>query len=337
MKVGIDVSKWDTKIDWSKYDWDFAFIKVSEGTVIDPMFDSHWISARGNTQRGGYHFFRAFVDPRQAAQRFIEYLNGDMGELPPVLDLESANGIEKKTVVSRALTWLKEYERMTNVRPIVYISEGFIAEIELYKYPDFEDYDLWLAQYPFDLIYDGYTESDRTQKLKSILDNPLSLRIPRSPAPFKKIKYLQWTAKGNPLDVPGYYIGIGSKKAVDLNFELNEEETPMPTTQEGTIQGALLAPSTKLNIRDAASATAKDLGDLFSGDRVYGTVSGGWMKLTKIIRTNGTVENITGYASATYMTLRDVPVDPPPPTERTITGGVINFSDGTTQELIPKP
>lgn len=340
MRKGVDVSLWDPKMDWSKYTWDFAFIKVSEGTVIDPLVDYHWVNAKGYTQRSGYHFFRAFVDPRQAAQKFIDYLKGDMGELPPVLDLESTNGIEVKTVVSRALTWLLDYKRITGVKPIVYSSPSFINEIELFKYPDFAEYDLWLATYPFDNIYTGYTEADRAQKLKSILDNPASLNIPPAPAPFKKIKYFQWTAKGNPKDVPGYYTGTGSKKAVDFNFELdNEELPPMPTTiQEGTIQGYLLAPQTKLNIRDAASATARDLGDLFNGDKVIGVVLGGWMKFTKIIRANGDIENFTGFASATYMTLRDVSdTEPPTPTERTITGGIINFSDGTNEELIPKP
>lgn len=342
MKRGIDVSKWDPKIDWSQYTWDFAFIKVSEGTVIDPLLDYHWVNAKGYTQRSGYHFFRAFVDPRQAAQRFIEYLDDDLGELPPVLDLEAANNIDKRTVVSRALTWLMEYERMTNVKPIVYISEGFIDEIELFKYPDFGEYDLWLAQYPFDFIYAGYTEADREKKLKSILDNPTSLRIPPTPKPFKRIKYFQWTAKGNPKDVPGYYTGTGSKKAVDFNFELDEQELPpMPTIiQEGTVQGYLLAPLTKLNIRDAASATARDLGDLFDGDKVYGVVTGGWMRFDKIIRVNGTTEDFAGYASATYMTLRNLdepPTPTPTPTERTITGATVRFSDGTTQELISKP
>lgn len=336
MRKGIDVSKWDPKMDWSKYTWDFAFIKVSEGTVIDPMFDSHWVKADGYTERSGYHFFRAFVDPRQAAQRFIEYLDGDMGELPPVLDLESTNGIDARTVCSRALAWLLEYKRVTGVKPIVYSSPSFIGEVDLWG--NFAEYDLWLATYPFDNIYTGYTETDRTQKLKSILDNPASLSIPPAPAPFKKIKYFQWTAKGNPKDVPGYYTGTGSKKAVDINFELEEEEEPMPTIiKEGTIQGYLLAPITKLNIRDAASATARDLGDLFDQDKVIGVVSGGWMRFDKIIRANGAIENFTGYASATYMTLRDVPNVDPVPTERTITGGIINFSDGTTQELIVKP
>lgn len=336
MKKGIDVSKWDPKMDWSKYDWDFAFIKVSEGTVIDPLFDFHWVNAKGHTQRSGYHFFRAFVDPRQAAQRFIEFLKGDMGELPPVLDLESTNNIDARTVCSRALTWLLEYKRSTGVKPIVYTSKSFIDEVQLWD--NFAEYDLWLAQYPFDLIYEGYTEADRTLKLKSILDNPLSLRIPPTPKPFKKIKYFQWTAKGSPFDVPGYFTGTGSKKAVDFNFELDTEE-PMPEIiKEGTVQGALLAPSTKLNIRDAASATARDLGDLFDGDRVYGVVLGGWMRLTKIIRVNGIVELITGYASAAYMTLRDVPVEPPIPTpDKTITGATVRFNDGTTVEMIVKP
>lgn len=222
MRKGIDVSKWDTRMDWSKYDWEFAFIKVSEGSVIDPQFDAHWLGARGRTQRGGYHFFRAYVNPAFAVGRFVEYLDGDPGELPPVLDLEAMDGIDKRTVVSRALTWLIECERILGIRPIVYTSPGFISDVQLYLYPDFADYELWLATYPYDKIYEGYTEADRAAKIKSILNNPALLRIPPVPKPFKKIHYYQWTAKGSPFDVPGYYTGTGHKQAVDFNFQLEE-------------------------------------------------------------------------------------------------------------------
>lgn len=224
MKKGIDISLWDpTANNWSQYTWDFLFVKVSEGYSIDKKFDVHWIKSKGRTLRGGYHFFRAFVDPREAARRFLGYLDGDLGELPPVLDLESTNNIEVKTVVSRALTWLIECEYRTGITPMIYSRTSFLTgpnSLHIEKYPDFARYPLWLAVYPYDKLYDGYTEVDRTRKIKSILENPSYLPIPKIPKPFVDMPYIQWTSKGNPFDVPGYYTGVGHKEAVDFNFQL---------------------------------------------------------------------------------------------------------------------
>lgn len=230
MKKGIDISLWDPPgNNWSQYTWDFLFVKVSEGYVIDPKFDIHWLKSRGHTNRGGYHFFRAFVDPREAARRFLSYLDGDIGELPPVLDLEATNDIDVRTVVSRALTWLIECEKRSGITPIVYSGLNFIKNVlKLQLYPDFSRYPLWLAVYPYDTIYEGYTEEDRARKLKSILDAPHFLPIPPIPKPFVQMPYIQWTAKGSPYDVPGYYIGINHKKAVDFNFQLEPVSIPLP-------------------------------------------------------------------------------------------------------------
>jgi hypothetical protein len=321
MRKGIDASKWDHKFDWSLYDWSFVFLKVSEGSVIDPLFSTHWSGARGRTKRGGYHFFRAYVNPAFAVGKFVEYLDGDPGELPPVLDLEARDGVDKRTTVSRALTWLIECEKLLHIRPIVYISEGFTNELELYNYPDFADYELWLAQYPYDLIYQGYTEAMRDAKLKSILANPSLLRIPPTPKPFKVFRYYQWTAKLKPEDVPGAYTGTGAKLAIDGNFEINttpdpQPEEPMPETiKEGTVSRAKLGTATVLQIRSSAGVQtnpSNDIGDLHAGDRVFGRiVSAVWIEFDRIIRVNGVIENTHGFASAQYMDVRDVPVEPP--------------------------
>src|SRR5687768_9508173 len=93
--IGADFAKYDGGgnlpyhvLAWDQYTWDFAFIKASEGTVIDPLFREQWAAARGNAVRGAYHFFRPFVDPILAVTTFLDYLDGDRGELPAVLDLE---------------------------------------------------------------------------------------------------------------------------------------------------------------------------------------------------------------------------------------------------------
>src|SRR5688572_28589158 len=103
---GIDVSYYDDIVNWSLYDNDFAFIKVSEGTVIDKVFREQWRNAKGHTIRGAYHYFRPFVDPRLAAQKVAEYLDGDLGELPLALDLETTDS--RGDVIARALSFIEE-------------------------------------------------------------------------------------------------------------------------------------------------------------------------------------------------------------------------------------
>lgn len=123
--------------------------------------------------------------------------------------------------------------------------------------------------------------------------------------------------------------------------EPDPTEDPMPEIiKEGTVSALKLGGTPHLNIRDGAGGSGlfNDIGNLYPRDRVYGwIVSAVWLEFNKIIRANGAIENVHGFASAQYMDVRDVPIEPPAPTERTVTGGLVRFSDGTTQELIVKP
>ena len=69
----------------------FAFIKATEGgDRFDDRFREHWRGARAaGIPRGAYHFFRANVDAKKQANKFIDYVRSmsDTAELPPVLDL----------------------------------------------------------------------------------------------------------------------------------------------------------------------------------------------------------------------------------------------------------
>lgn len=230
MLSSIDVSTWDggappltIPVDWQAYaraGWMPAFIKVSEGLYIDRMFRIQWEAARNRVHRSGYHFFRPFVDPVAAADSFLAFLGDDRGELPPVLDLEARDGMDAGIVAQRALTWLGTYTKRTGDRPIVYSSPGFLGDIAAGNYPQFAEYKLWLAAYS----YDRWSVEARTAKIKRVLTGQDPF-IPYSPipAPFTRITFQQWTAFGNPLDVPGYYTGDASKEAVDFNFYLGAD------------------------------------------------------------------------------------------------------------------
>ena len=76
---GIDVSYWDSGIDWPKVratGQRFVFAKATEGdSYADPTFDDNWRGAKtAGLLRGAYHFFRSNLDPKKQANKFIDYV-----------------------------------------------------------------------------------------------------------------------------------------------------------------------------------------------------------------------------------------------------------------------
>jgi GH25 family lysozyme M1 (1,4-beta-N-acetylmuramidase) len=136
------------------------FTKATEGDFYaDPTFDDNWLGAKKTgVLRGAYHFFRANVDAKRQAGKFIDYVRtmNDNGELPPVLDLETHDGQSKDRIISRARTWLDEVEKAFGKKPIIYSGQYFLQDhfSEAGGGPPSwaKDYPLWLAQYPFNYI-----------------------------------------------------------------------------------------------------------------------------------------------------------------------------------------
>ena len=164
---GIDVSYWDAGIDWPKVratGQRFVFVKATEGDFhSDQTFAANWSGAKtAGLLRGAYHFFRANVDGKKQATRFIDYVKSvnDNGELPPVLDLESNDGQKKEKVIERAKIWLDLVEAAFNKKPIIYSGQYFLQDYfsEAGGGPPVwaKDYPLWLAQYP-----NNYTEGSQ--------------------------------------------------------------------------------------------------------------------------------------------------------------------------------
>ena len=156
---GIDVSYWDSGIDWPKVratGQRFMFTKATEGDFYaDPTFAANWSGAKAaGLLRGAYHFFRANVDPKKQAKKYIDYVKKvkDDGELPPVLDLETHDGQRNDKIISRAKTWLDEVEKAFGKKPIIYSGQYFLQDhfSEAGGGPPkwAKDYPLWLAQYP---------------------------------------------------------------------------------------------------------------------------------------------------------------------------------------------
>ena len=183
MIKGIDISHWQDIIDWfaipDKYK--FAFIKATEGTgFIDNKFSRNWLRSKGKP-RGAYHFWRYAFDGTKQAEHFFDIVSatGDLGELPPVVDLEDTRSPKGGDIVLRMRQMLQRTEELFGKRPIIYTAQWWWNSWTLSN-TGFGDYDLWVAHY-----------------------RPAWLN-PYLPAGWADWQIWQHSSKGNVLGVQGY-------------------------------------------------------------------------------------------------------------------------------------
>src|ERR1700736_548106 len=152
---GIDVSRYQQKIDWSAVaasGIQFCFIKATEGSCdVDAAFRRHWEAASAaGIIRGAYHFFRPQIPIATQADLFVRTLGQlQPGDLPPVLDLEGTAGwivIPTADRAPLALQMLEAIESRLGATPIIYMSPWFASDM-LQSTPAFARFPIWIAQY----------------------------------------------------------------------------------------------------------------------------------------------------------------------------------------------
>jgi lysozyme len=151
---GIDVSKYQNSIDWESVkdmkvgnvQLSFAFIKATEGLGNeDAYFRRNWKKAKdAGLARGAYHFFLATKSGKAQAENFINSVELEPGDLPPVLDIEQTYGISADRLRERAREWLQTIQDYYHVQPIIYTNVDFYKQ---YLKDDFDGYPLWVAHY----------------------------------------------------------------------------------------------------------------------------------------------------------------------------------------------
>ena len=150
---GIDVSKWQGKIDWASVraaGTQFAFIKATEGgDHVDERFIENWWGAkRAGVPRGAYHFTYWCRPAHEQAEWFKRNVPQDADALPPVLDLEW-NGhsvtcpkkVPREQAIAMTRTLLREMEAHTGKRPVIYTDITFHKEV---LEGEFDDYPFWI-------------------------------------------------------------------------------------------------------------------------------------------------------------------------------------------------
>lgn len=146
---GIDVSYWQGNIDWDAVatDVDFAIVRVSDAFYEDPDFEVNWNGARdAGLVRGTYQFFRPSQSGSAQAELLLRKVGAfDNDDLPPVLDIETTDGVSSSQVADEMWEWLDTVESETGVIPMIYTSPGLWPS--MVGNADFSDYHLWVAHW----------------------------------------------------------------------------------------------------------------------------------------------------------------------------------------------
>lgn len=151
---GIDVSRYQRRINWTMVKQmrvdsiriGFCFMKATEGIgMVDEQYRRNWKKSKEvNMVRGAYHYFIPYKSGKAQAENFIETVDLEPGDLPPVLDLETLSGSNVKEMQQNAKEWLTTIEDYYKVKPIIYTG------VDFYKRNlngAFDSYPLWAAHY----------------------------------------------------------------------------------------------------------------------------------------------------------------------------------------------
>ena len=130
MVNGIDISAFQPNVSFTQVHgagYSFVYIKATESTgYASPNFNDQWHGAQAaGMLRGGYHFFDFNADPTAQAKHFLANCPPADGALPPMLDLETTDGVPPANEnVQNVATFLHVVEQATGVRCVLYINYG---------------------------------------------------------------------------------------------------------------------------------------------------------------------------------------------------------------------
>jgi GH25 family lysozyme M1 (1,4-beta-N-acetylmuramidase) len=128
---GIDVSVYQGTIDWHKVaaaGVEFSFIRAAYGiSHVDSKFAGNWSGARAaGVLRGAYHFFREDEDPVMQADLFLDTMGPlEDDDLPPAIDVETADGQSAATIVANVGAWIGRVKQATGRTPVIYSGKYF--------------------------------------------------------------------------------------------------------------------------------------------------------------------------------------------------------------------
>lgn len=182
--VGFDVSEYQGNIQWDQvktvedtFALSFVFIRATAGKDrVDRKFAANWKQAKANGLiRGAYHYYRPNENSIKQAELFIQTVQLQKGDFPPVLDIENLPKTQSIDSMKVGLKrWLKKVEEHYNVKPIIYSGERYYKD---FLKDDFKEYPFWIANYNFfvenikdDWLFWQFTEKGTVHGIEGPVD-----------------------------------------------------------------------------------------------------------------------------------------------------------------------
>lgn len=148
---GIDVSNYQGDIDFAQVrssGIEAVYIKAGEGgNMTDPFFLQNYERASAADMIVGFYYYvTAFTTAEAAeqAQHFYELIRDKNFSARPAMDYESFSNPDIAAINAIGLTFLRELERLSGVRPMIYSDA---SDAQTIWSNDFSIYPLWIADY----------------------------------------------------------------------------------------------------------------------------------------------------------------------------------------------
>ncbi len=223
----IDVSWYERVVDWKVANPRPSMIipRATYGERIDTEFENHWKQCMDlNIRRGAFHYLFATPllrgqTPQQSigdqAENFVTQVrkNGFTPQDTIWMDWETQGnekapgGLKLQALIKQ---WLDHVERELGIRPGIYSRKDQLERMMfLTRMPAWiNDYDHWLAWYPYDNVLDGIPDFPRN-----------SPRITPMWLNYNKIALWQYTEKGL---LPGVKVlGDDNKTLLETTYDFN--------------------------------------------------------------------------------------------------------------------
>jgi lysozyme len=181
--IGIDVSQYQGKIDWSEvkkvdgtFVVDFVIFRSTAGKdKVDETFTYNWKNTKGKYIRGAYHYYRPNENSLLQAENFIKTVKLSKGDLPPILDIEKLSKTQSIDSLKVGLKrWLTKVEKHYKVKPIIYSGESYYND---FLKDEFSEYPFWIANYNFwrkemdsDWLLWQFTEKAQVNDIDGLVD-----------------------------------------------------------------------------------------------------------------------------------------------------------------------
>lgn len=148
---GIDISSWQPLPDWKRvaaYGIQYAYIRNADALTPDDKFANNWVGARGVVLRGCYQYFRYTSSGKAQADYFLSRIDkNDLGELPPVVDVEQY-APDPAYYAAQLKIWVDTVEAVYKKRAVIYTRPDIWNRIKPYC-PWADINYLWIARYPY--------------------------------------------------------------------------------------------------------------------------------------------------------------------------------------------